>query len=281
MKVTTTKGELIADLQAVDDNTNELFSAIAKTKKLALNRIRLSYNSIPVKSDTSLKSLEINDSSTLVFKDLGPQVSWKLVFILEYLGPILIHLIVYFTSSAVMNRSQTVGLLMILLHFTKREFETVLIHRFSNATMPLTNLPKNCFHYWVLGGVVIAIPIYSHQFTEVIPWEMKNLLVMLWGFAQASNFKTHLILRDLRPEGTSTRQVPRGYGFDQVTCPNYSFEILGWICFALVTESRMALIFGIVGASQMYFWAKKKHLRLKTEFGKDYTCRNVLVPYIL
>lgn len=27
---------------------------------------------------------------TLVFKDLGAQISWKLVFLIEYFGPILI-----------------------------------------------------------------------------------------------------------------------------------------------------------------------------------------------
>ncbi len=31
---------------------------------------------------------------------------------------------------------------LIMFHFIKREYETVFVHRFSNATMPLRNLPK-------------------------------------------------------------------------------------------------------------------------------------------
>ena len=33
---------------------------------------------------------EKKDTITLVFKDLGRQISWKLVFLIEYFGPILI-----------------------------------------------------------------------------------------------------------------------------------------------------------------------------------------------
>jgi very-long-chain enoyl-CoA reductase len=37
------------------------------------------------------------------------------------------------------------------LHFIKREFETIFVHRFSRPTMPLNNLFKNCVYYWSFG----------------------------------------------------------------------------------------------------------------------------------
>ena len=52
-------------------------------------------------------------------------------------------------------------------------------------------------------------------------------MIGLWIFSELSNLKTHLILRDLRPQGSTVRKVPKGYGFDLVACPNYFFEILG------------------------------------------------------
>lgn len=34
------------------------------------------------------------------------------------------------------------------IHYAKRLLETVFVHRFSHATMPLLNLFKNCSYYW-------------------------------------------------------------------------------------------------------------------------------------
>lgn len=64
-------------------------------KKFDINRMRLTVG--------DAKGLALSDKRTLldkifqeetvvklVFKDLGPQISWKLVFLIEYFGPILI-----------------------------------------------------------------------------------------------------------------------------------------------------------------------------------------------
>jgi len=42
---------------------------------------------------------------------------------------------------------------MVLMHYVKREFETVLVHRFSNDTMPFLNIFKNSTHYWIFFGL--------------------------------------------------------------------------------------------------------------------------------
>lgn len=49
----------------------------------------------------------------------------------------------------------------VTLHFAKREYETLFVHRFSHATMPLQNLFKNCGHYWILSGVLLAYFLYA------------------------------------------------------------------------------------------------------------------------
>lgn len=166
---------------------------VASKLKLNKNRVKLT---------------KINDKE-YQFKDLGPQVSWRTVFLIEYFGPILVHL--YFAlQNKSLNYIQQISLGMVLIHYLKREWETVFVHRFSNATMPWTNLPKNCFHYHVLGGLFIAFPLYKEGYQSVLGTPSQttiNICLGVWVFAQLSNLKTHLILRDLRPAGSTVRKV--------------------------------------------------------------------------
>jgi very-long-chain enoyl-CoA reductase len=118
-----------------------------------------------------------------------------------------------------------------------------------------------------------------------------------------SNLITHLNLRSLRPPGTRTRAIPRGYGFDLVSCPNYFFETIVWVAFTFLTldwactslllslfRARRAdlelffdgtaAIFTAVAVAQMYVWALKKHSRYRKEFGKDYPRRKAMFPFL-
>ena len=75
--------------------------------------------------------------------------------------------------------------------------------------------------------------------------------------------RTHVIQRSLRPPGGKGYVIPRGFGFDQITCANYTFEVWGWILFAAATWTLPALMFIGAGAGQMAVWAKAKHARLR------------------
>lgn len=254
------------------DSFQDLLSQTSKKYSLHHTRIRLKNGDKVLKHGDAL-------SATLTMKDLGPQISWKLVFILEYLGPLLIHPIVYFSFDSPSNK---MILLLNVFHYLKREFETLYVHRFSNATMPWTNLPKNCMHYWIFGGFLISLSVYSPYFIPswTLDATIQKFLLFLWCFFQVSNLKTHLILRDLRPEGTRERKVPFGYGFTLVSCPNYFFEIMGWIVVSLLSGSVWVLLFTALGTIQMISWAIKKHEGYHKEFSDYPSNRTPIFPWI-
>ncbi|KAH8687407.1 steroid alpha reductase-like protein [Tricladium varicosporioides] len=235
------------------------------------------------------KHKEVMAGQEILIKDLGPQMSWTTVFIIEYLGPILIHLSFLvlppyiYSNSTPLSKSQYLSMAMVVLHFIKREYETLFIHRFSLATMPVFNIFKNSAHYWVLSGFNLAYWIYaptSYTARSSPTIDMINLVgVFLYVFGELSNLNTHVTLSKLRSPGGTERGIPKGYGFNWVTCPNYLFETIAWVGIALVCKSFSVLIF--IGAAywQMNQWAIKKERALRAEFGDKYQRkRSVIIP---
>ncbi|EEB07620.2 enoyl reductase [Schizosaccharomyces japonicus yFS275] len=262
---------------------------ISENTKLPLHRLRLSTVDGTVLADgKTLRDYGVGGGTTVWVKDLGPQVGWRTVFIYEYLGPLFIHpLFVYYRksiygSSYSLSTVQLVAFVMVMLHFLKREYESIFVHRFSADTMPLRNIFKNSFHYHVLSGFLLAYFVYGPwHATDVISVKKLLSLTGLWLFAEISNAKVHIILRDLRPAGSRKHVIPYGYGFNWVSFPNYFFESLCWFAFALLTNSYAAWLFLFVSSTQMWLWAKKKHARYLKEFPNYPRSRKIYIPFIL
>jgi very-long-chain enoyl-CoA reductase len=210
--------------------------------------------------------------------ETGPQISWRTVFIVEYLGPLLIHPLMYLARPLLYGPStppsdlQKLTLVMCVLHFVKREYETVFVHRFSAATMPARNIFKNSTHYWLLSGVNLAYWSYAPWSPTARPSNpfITYLGVALFAIGELGNLYTHDVLKGLRRPGTTDRGIPRGFVFDLVTCPNYMFECMAWIGVALVNRSLSTVVFFVAAAGQMALWAKKKERRYRQEFGDKY-----------
>ncbi|KAH9015271.1 hypothetical protein EDB83DRAFT_2440249 [Lactarius deliciosus] len=245
----------------------------ARFPRLYVERQKLTLKGDPKALDDDCHSGKLRVCAVetkLVVKDLGPQVSWRTVFLTEYAGPLVIHPLLYHLPN-VFYRGQVqhsqlqksdgvfVGYVyaMAVLHFAKRELETLFVHRFSHATMPLRNIFKNSFHYHVLSGLFLAYPIYGPTYSANSPYIRGTLraspqflwsCAAIWLFAELSNLSTHLTLRNLRPPGTRKRAIPHGYGF---------------------------------GLVSMTSWAAKKQRAYKKEFGKDYPRkRKAMFPFI-
>ncbi|OGM49455.1 steroid alpha reductase family protein [Aspergillus bombycis] len=237
---------------AISRVAKELYDALAEASGLSIYRLRVTKGSdwtlVPNSKKITIKEVGIENQSLIHVKDLGPQISWRTVFIAEYLGPILIPGLflfplrpyLYYNYDTITEPSGLQLLLCALLtiHFVKREYESIFVHRFSLA---------------------------------------------LFAFGELANLNTHLVLRDLRRPDTTERGVPHGFGFGVVTCPNYLFEIISWMGIYLVSGlSWSILIFIIIGSVQMGLWAKKKERRYREEFGGKYKVKRfVMLPGIV
>eukprot|EP01055_Gregarina_sp_Pseudo9_P004447 Gregarina_sp_Pseudo_9__4446@NODE_45_length_5109_cov_42_945957_g42_i0_p2_GENE_NODE_45_length_5109_cov_42_945957_g42_i0NODE_45_length_5109_cov_42_945957_g42_i0_p2_ORF_typecomplete_len293_score2_56Steroid_dh/PF02544_16/2_7e41ubiquitin/PF00240_23/0_14ubiquitin/PF00240_23/1_2e04_NODE_45_length_5109_cov_42_945957_g42_i05031381 len=241
----------------------------------------------PVVKDGKLIDSGVEDNSVIFFKDLGVQISWRLVFVLEYMGPLIVFPICYcfpqyvYGQKASHSLTQQLAFFLVMVHYLKREFESLFVHRFSNATMPFYRLPINCGHYWILGGVLIAYfvchPKYQSPWAGTWPPVLLALIMML---CEVMNFKTHIILRNLRPRGSKTRGIPRGSGFDQCSCANYTWESIAWIAFSIMVNTLTTWVFTAAAIGQMISWAQKKHKKYKTmsDYPKN---RTAIIPRIL
>ncbi|KAH3687664.1 hypothetical protein WICPIJ_001349, partial [Wickerhamomyces pijperi] len=226
-----------------------LLKEISSKNKINANRIRITdENKKVIKSDEDLLA-----AKELTVKDLGPQIGWRTVYLIEYLGPLILHYVAY---NYIFNQPKQYELIyqLNIIHYLKREVENVFVHRFSNSTMPLFNLFKNCFHYWVLGGSLIAIygGFLNIDIPNYDPAEYSDYFLYFWVFSEFFNAVTHVQLRLLGDKSIRkglAKQAPFGGFFEIFVAPNYTFEIYGWIAMFFLRPNWTTLFFVAVGAT--------------------------------
>ncbi|KAL9951670.1 hypothetical protein ACROYT_G044388 [Oculina patagonica] len=249
-----------------------------------------------LKDDETLESLEVNNGGKLYYKDLGPQISWTTVFLTEYAGPLIVYLllyirpaIIYGTDAASKPYAPVVHIAAACWsgHYMKRLLETLFVHRFSKATMPLFNIFKNSGYYWgygVLVGYFVNHPLYT---PPMYGDAQIYAGLAMFLFNEYGNFVIHCALRDLRPKGSKERKIPYPTShpmtqlFRFVSCPNYTYEVGAWLSFAVMTQTFSVVLFVLAGFYQMSVWAIGKHRNYRREF-KDYPKgRKAIVPFLL
>ncbi|XP_011199671.2 very-long-chain enoyl-CoA reductase [Bactrocera dorsalis] len=255
--------------------------------------LRLEPRGKALKETDTLEAVNVGKSSKIYIKDLGPQIGWKTVFLAEYAGPLFVYLIFYGRPSFIYGEAADTPISLTthiaagcyIVHYVKRILETIFVHRFSHATMPIRNLFKNCSYYW---GFTAYVSYHVNH-----PLFTSPCAIQVWGslaafaICEIGNFSVHIALRNLRPPGTKVRRIPVPDGnlftklFNLVSCPNYTYEIGSWVAFSLMTQCLPAMLFAFAGAYQMTVWALGKHRNYKKEF-KDYPRgRRAIFPFVL
>lgn len=261
---------------------------------------RQSYKTDPkgktLKDSETLGSLSIKNGGKLYFRDLGPQVGWTTVFLTEYAGPLVIYLLFYTKPACIYGdvalNAKTAPVVKIAcacwtFHYAKRLLETLFIHRFSHATMPIMNIFKNSAYYWGFAAFVsyfVNHPLYTPPMLGDV--QVYGGLAF-FALCELGNFSVHVALRNLRPPGTKERRIPYPTSnpltslFWFVSCPNYTYEVGAWAAFTFMTQCLPAGLFTLAGFYQMAVWALGKHRNYKKEFEKYPKNRKAILPFIL
>ncbi|KAK4189868.1 very-long-chain enoyl-CoA reductase, partial [Podospora australis] len=223
----------------------------------------------------------------LVVKDLGPQIAWRTVFVIEYFGPILFHAFIplirpyiyRIAPFAYKNETETPltqiqWLLFALfqIHFLKREYETLFVHKFSANTMPARNIFRNSAFYWIMAGLLCALDIYAPNNLsardELVP--LDYLGIAIFAFGEICNWIVHQHLASLRKRGGTEKGIPNCIGSNLVTSPNYMFEVTAWLGVILISRSWAVVVFICTGIVYMRSWSRQKEKALRKEFGDRY-----------
>ncbi|PKU83135.1 very-long-chain enoyl-CoA reductase-like [Dendrobium catenatum] len=283
---------MVSDLQqAIYSRTTKFYPA---RQRLTLPS-KFGVDGKPVILNPKKKLIDYTDGNenliTVVFKDLGPQVSYRTLFFWEYLGPLLIYPIFYFfpvykylgyEEWKEKHLVQTYALYYWSFHYFKRIMETFFVHRFSHATSPISNVYRNCSYYWTFAACIaynVNHPLYSP--VSELQWKIGFTFGLICQF---SNLYCHIILKQLRSsDGVGGYQIPQGFLFNIATCANYTTEIYQWLGFNIATQTLAGYLFLTVGSYFMYNWSIAKHRRLNKLFdGKDgrpkYPKRWVFLP---
>lgn len=257
---------------------------------------RLEPNGRAVKEEDSLEVLNVKDGDRLYYKDLGPQIRWKTVYVIEYTSPLICYMLTYLRPSFLYGASAAsqpyahvvnIAAACFAGHFVKRILETIFVHRFSRPTMPLRNVFKNSIFYGgnaVMIGYFVNHPLYTPA-TFGNAQIYTGLAVFL--FCEYGNFVSHCLLRDLRPPGSKVRKIPypNSNPMSQMlqlsSCPNYTYELFSWTGFTIMTQTLTAVVFTLLGFYQMAEWAIDRHRKYRKEF-KDYPkSRRAFIPFLL
>ncbi|XP_069554082.1 very-long-chain enoyl-CoA reductase [Brachyistius frenatus] len=250
-----------------------------------------------LRDDEILQNLPVGTTATMYFKDLGPQLGWTMVFLAEYIGPLLTYLLFYFRLPYIYSHTHaftsspypvvTLACVCHTMHYLKRLIETIFVHRFSHGTMPLRTIVKHCAYYWCFSAW-LAYHINHPLYTPPSYGELQvNYALVMFVICELGNFSIHLTLNNLKAEGSNVRKFPMPtknpftWLFFFVSCPNYTYEVGAWVSFTIMTQCLPVAFYTLLGFIQMTIWAKGKHRAYSREF-KDYpSLRVAIIPLIL
>lgn len=223
-------------------------------------------------------------------------------------GMLLIYMPAAITSAALLATSTTVNgregvvTVMLLIHFVKRIMETLFVHKYSgHCSAPVAGFIGT---FYALLSLLISVqtsrvPVAFYDGADI----MLNIGATLFVAGELGNLYHHQLLGAMREPkaqpvpatpttadalsespaaGTSDRYViPSGGGFDLVTMPHYSFELLAWFGIVACAQQLNVLLVALGMSSYLSGRAVATTRWYEKKFGDKWPKgRRHLVPFL-
>ena len=181
-------------------------------------------------------------------------------------------------------------LILWIFHFAKRLYENRFVHIHGpNHANTAKDLLINCTYYQVFT-YLIAGDVTGGNRETCGGFGLGTFgLVLLWAMSQYGNYSAHVVLRNTKLRNKGQKAVPKydrrmtlSKLFDYVACPNYTYEVMGWVLFAIIAESLAAAVYALLGFVIMASWAVDKNRKYKEEFPREYGPKNrAILPFVI
>ncbi|AUM12263.1 phosphatidylethanolamine N-methyltransferase family domain-containing protein [Ketobacter alkanivorans] len=214
----------------------------------------------------------------------GPTIPVRLGWVLMESPASLVFFYFYFTGQ---QAFQLVPLLLMVvwqLHYMHRSFIypfQIRVKPGARTTMLVIALGSfYCGINGYLNGTYLSH--YANHLTVDWLTDPRFILgVMLFGFGYYLNKRSDRMLRELREQNPGAYQIPRGFGFNWVSMPNYLGEIITWSGFALASWSLAGLSFVLFTMANLVPRALANHRWYRETFSDYPRDRKAIIPYIL
>eukprot|EP00252_Welwitschia_mirabilis_P024703 TRINITY_DN7409_c0_g1_i1.p1 TRINITY_DN7409_c0_g1~~TRINITY_DN7409_c0_g1_i1.p1 ORF type:complete len:292 (-),score=18.15 TRINITY_DN7409_c0_g1_i1:189-1064(-) len=167
----------------------------------------------------------------------------------------------------------------VTLHFFKRIYEVLLIHRFSG-----TSGIGTIFFISSMYAFNAIFFLAALQISESLRPPSLNLFrfgIILFFIGLTGNFYHHYILSTLRKDGVKEYFIPEAGLFKLVVCPHYLFEIIGIAGLALMSQT----VFGVCTLAFVFCYLLGRSLSTKAWYLKKFdnfpSHRKALIPFLV
>ncbi len=139
-------------------------------------------------------------------------------------------------------------------------------------------------YYWFVFGFLIGYFTFNEDYAKNYSTiDLTHVLgIFLHMISELNNYKSHMILRNLKIQNNGNRGIPKGNMFEYVSNSHYFWELLSWIGFSLLVRNWISFIFVIFSFISMSVLAIEKHRNMKNYFGDKFPKHlKAFIPFIL